>query len=374
MGSAGVALDGGYIMGEVLGVFGGVGFAAGASGFLIHPGDHAEGAGGAQVKALENFGGLHGHDYAGSVVDGSGAEVPGIEMAGDHYDLFGMFGTFEIGDYVVAGFIRKLLRCQSEVHADFAFRGEMGDQVGVFGGDGGGRDSGGEAESGVRESVVGIGYGADQGGNGAEISGGFGSGSAIADGLAIGGESLSADGLLLVEDFIEEDDLAGDLVAAESLKFFEGVDGDYVCGEAICGCSRASAEGGEDNLLRGGGHHAGILDQGGGFGAAYPVRHGDGLEADIEAEVAKFFGYVFCSGAGLGRAGGAGSDVLGEVREFAVGVVVVQRSGFDGGKLLQKKRREILFVSLRGLRLGHHLGRGGLRLGRGLSDGDGGGQ
>ena len=146
---------------------------------------------------------------------------------------------------------------------------------------------------------------------------------------------------MFVEEFIEEDDLAGDLVATESLKFFEGVDGDYVGGEAVGGCCRASAEGGEDNLLRGGGHHAGILDQGGGFGAANPVRDGDGLEADIEAEVAKFFGYVFGSGAGLGRPGGAGSDVLGEVSEFAVGVVVVQRGGFDGGKLLQKKRREI---------------------------------
>ena len=140
------------------------------------------------MKALENFGGLHGHDYAGSVVDGSGAEVPRIEMAGDYYDLFGMFGTFEVGDYVVAGFIRKLLGCQSKMHADFAFGGEMGDQVGVFGGDGGGGDSGGEAESGVREAIVGTAYGADQGGYCAEIGGGFGSGSAIADGLAVGGE------------------------------------------------------------------------------------------------------------------------------------------------------------------------------------------
>ena len=188
MGSARVALDGGDVVGEVVGVFGGVGLAAGASGFLVHPGDDAKGAGGAQVEALENFGGLHGHDYAGSVVDGAGAKVPGIEMAGDDYDLLGVFGAFEIGDYVVAGFVRKLLRSEGEVHADFALGGEMDDQVGVFGGDGGGGDSGGEAESGVRETVVGTADGANQGGDCAEIGGGFGSGAAIADGLAVGGE------------------------------------------------------------------------------------------------------------------------------------------------------------------------------------------
>ena len=98
--------------------------------------------------------------------------------------------------------------------------------------------------------------------------------------------------------------------------------------------------------MRGAGHHAGILDQGSGFGATNPVRDGDWLEADIEAELAKFFGYVFGGSAGLGRPGGARSDVLGEVSELAVAVVVIERGGFDGGKLLQKKRREIQLVSL----------------------------
>jgi len=78
------------VAGEFGGVFGGVGFGTGASGFFVHPGDDAESAGGAQMEALQNFGGFHGHDDAGSVVDGSGAEVPGIEMAGDYYDLLRM--------------------------------------------------------------------------------------------------------------------------------------------------------------------------------------------------------------------------------------------------------------------------------------------
>ncbi len=127
MGGAGVALDGGDVAGEVVGVFGGVGFAAGASGFFVHPGDNAEGAGGAEVEALENFGGLHGHDYAGSIVDGAGAEVPGIEMAGDDYDLLGMFGTFEVGDHVEASFIGELLWRQGQTHSDFAFGCQVDD-------------------------------------------------------------------------------------------------------------------------------------------------------------------------------------------------------------------------------------------------------
>jgi hypothetical protein len=76
------------------GVFGAVGFAATASGFFVHPGDHAQGAGRAQVETLENFGGFHGNGDAGGVVDGAGAEIPGIEMSGDDYDLLGMFGAF----------------------------------------------------------------------------------------------------------------------------------------------------------------------------------------------------------------------------------------------------------------------------------------
>src|ERR1017187_9095828 len=108
MGGAGVALDGSDVAEEVVRVFGGIGAAASASGFFVHPGDYAESAGGAQVETLQNFGGLHGHDYAGSVVDSSGAEVPGIEVAGDYYDLLGVVGAFEVSDYVVAGFVGKL--------------------------------------------------------------------------------------------------------------------------------------------------------------------------------------------------------------------------------------------------------------------------
>ena len=79
------------------------------------------------MKALKNFGGFHRDDHAGSVIDRAGAEIPGIEMARDNHDLFGMLGALEVGDHVVTGFIRKLLRGEREPHADFALRRQMGD-------------------------------------------------------------------------------------------------------------------------------------------------------------------------------------------------------------------------------------------------------
>ena len=215
MGCAGIAFDGGDMVREVGGEFCGVGAAAGASGFFIHPGDDAEGAGGAQVQTLQNFGGLHGNDNASSVIDRASSEIPGIEMAGDDDDLLGMFGAFQVGNDVVAGFVRKFLGRQSKVHADFALRGKVGDEVGVFGGDGGGGDSGGKAETGVRKAVIGAADGAHESGDCAEIGGGFGSGAAVADGFPIGGEGESSGGFLLVENFVEENDFSGDFVAAE---------------------------------------------------------------------------------------------------------------------------------------------------------------
>ena len=107
---------------------------------------------------------------------------------------------------------------------------------------GGGGDAGGKTESGVGEAVVGAAYGADQSGDCAQVGGGFGSGAAVADGFAVGGESESGGGFLLVEEFVEEDDLAGDFVAAKGLEFLESVDGDYVRGQAVgrrgCACRR----------------------------------------------------------------------------------------------------------------------------------------
>jgi len=67
----------------------------------------------------------------------------------------------------------------------------------------------------------------------AAIGGGFGSGSAVADGLAVGGEGEPGGGFLLVEEFVEQDNLAGNFVVTESGEFVEGADGDDLGSEAV---------------------------------------------------------------------------------------------------------------------------------------------
>ena len=52
-------------------------------------------------------------------------------------------------------------------------------------------------------------------------------------------------------------------------------------------------------------------------------------------------------GFGLQRSGGARADVLGQVRELAVGVVVGQRGRLDGGEFLEQLRREVILLRLR---------------------------
>jgi hypothetical protein len=79
------------------------------------------------------------------------------------------------------------------------------------------------------------------------------------------------------------------------------------------------------------------------------VRDYDLLEADFEAQLAEFGGDVFGGSRRLRRTCGASSNVFGEVSELAVGVVVIERGGFDGGKLLEEEWREIMLRGLRGL-------------------------
>src|SRR5205807_10144059 len=138
-------------------------------------------------------------------------------------------------------------------------------------------------------------------------------------------------GFLFVKDFVEQDNLACDFVATQSLEFFEGFDGDYFGGQAVGGSCCASTQGCQHDFLCSVGDQPRIIDEGGGLGSADPVGDGDLLQADFEAELAKFCGNVFGGGAGLERTGGARSDVLGEVDDLAVDDDVLARDGFEGG-------------------------------------------
>src|ERR1019366_5655429 len=113
-------------------------------------------------------GGRHGDDNPRAVVDGAATEVPGIEMTGDNDDLLGMLAALEVGDNVVAGGVRKALRSEREVHANAALGGEVFDQIGIFGGESGGGNSGGNAVPSVRQAIVGASDGTDKRGDGAK--------------------------------------------------------------------------------------------------------------------------------------------------------------------------------------------------------------
>ena len=139
---------------------------------------------------------------------------------------------------------------------------------------------------------------------------------------------------MFVEGLVEEHNLARDFGRAQRLQFIEIVDRDDLGGEAVRGSGSASAQGRQHDLLGGSGNHLGVFDQFRGLCSANPVGNGDRLETDFQAQLAKFAGDVLRGGGGLGRTGSAGSDICREVRQFTVGVVVVERSGFDGGELL----------------------------------------
>src|ERR1035438_6728558 len=232
-------------------------------------------------------------------------------MSRDHDDLIGVFAAFQVGDDVVAGRVGQFLWGKSEVHADLALRGKMSDQAGVFGGDRAGGKSRGKAEAGVGQAKVCGPDGAAYRAGRAQVGRGFGSGCAIANGFTVRDKRHSGGGFLLVENFIEEDDFSGDLVVAEGFQFVEVVDDDHVGSDAVGRRGSASAESGENHLLRGACGLACVFGELGGFSAANPVRNFDFLQVDIQTKRAQFGGNVIDGGFGLQRSGGARANVFG---------------------------------------------------------------
>src|ERR1700757_3535715 len=107
------------------------------------------------MKFPQNFGRFHGNHDSRGIVDGAGSEVPGIEVSGDDDDLLRMFAALQVGDDVVTGRVGQLLRSESEMHADFALRKKMSNEVGIFRGDGAGGNSSGRTEASVRQAEIG---------------------------------------------------------------------------------------------------------------------------------------------------------------------------------------------------------------------------
>ena len=207
------------------------------------------------------------------------------------------------------------------MHGDAALLGEIGEEVGVFSGDGGGRNSGGIACASVWETKVGGAERTSERGDGSESFGVLRALAAIGIGAAVGVERIALRGHALVEFFVEENDAAGNFFTAEGVEFGEIVDDDNFGGEAFGRSGGAVSESGEDDFLRGAGSHAGESGELGVFFAADPMRDHDFLKFYVEAEFFQFTGNILDGLLGLRRAGDARADIFGEVSDLTPGVV-----------------------------------------------------
>src|SRR5947209_17803957 len=116
----------------------------------------------------------------------------------------------------------------------------MGDQVCIFGGDRSLWDARWNAEAGMRKPVVGVTDRANQGGQRSEVCGGFSTHGTVADSFSVCHECKSACCFLLIEEFVEEDDLSGYSASAQFAQVIEVVDDDHIGIKAI-GRSRGAA-------------------------------------------------------------------------------------------------------------------------------------
>src|SRR5215472_12654280 len=222
---------------------------------------------------MQHFDHFHGHADSGSIVDRSRAKIPGIKVSGDDHDLLRMLASLEVADDVVAGRVWKLLRSECQMHAHIALFRKPCDEVGIFSSDRSGGNARRRAVSSVRKTVIGVAHRTHQSGDCPKISSSFRSRATIANRFSIGYERESGGGLLLVEELVEQDDLARDFIATECPEFVESIHHDHFGAEAVNGCRCASAKGGENDFLNGTADLPNVFGEFGGLSAPDPVRN-----------------------------------------------------------------------------------------------------
>src|SRR5712671_168839 len=214
-------------------------------------------------------------------------------MSGDDNDLFGMLAALDVGNDVVAGGIRQVLRRECEMHPNTALPGEMLDQVSIFSRKSGGGNGSGKTESRVGEAIVGAAHRTDQRSDATQVGNGLASATAIDDRFSVGVEGVSALGFAFVIADTEEHDLAGNFVASERREFVEVVHDDYISGDAFGRGRRASAESSENDLLRHLRWLSGKFHELSFLFAAHPMGDARLFEMNIESKFAHLGGDVF---------------------------------------------------------------------------------
>ena len=279
-------------------------------------------------QLLEQVNGLHGNHDTGAVVEGSGAQVPGVEVAGDDDHLFGVLSSLPVGDDVEAFGVGESLRGEGEVQRDRALAGEVLEQVGVFCGDGGGGNLGHAVgilgEAGMGKAKIRSPNRAHQHGHRARGGSGNGASAAVDHPPAVGVEAAALGGQLLVEFVVEEQDLAFHRALGEGGKLLPVVHDDDLGGKAFRGRGHAAAQGGKDDFLGDAGRLTGPGNHFSRLQAAHPVRDLGLFERDFRAQGAHFGGHVVHGLLGLRRAAQAGADIVGEMAQFGEGVGVLK--------------------------------------------------
>src|ERR1700687_1253550 len=104
----------------------------------------------------------------------------------------------------------------------------------------------------------------------------------------MGSAGIPASRLLLVERYVEENNLSRHIFAPQAIEVGKAVSDDYVRGNTLRRRGMISAQGSEHNLLRRSRSLSGILDQFGGFRASYPMARLHRLQTHVQTELAHF--------------------------------------------------------------------------------------
>ena len=240
-----------------------------------------------------------------------------------------MFSSLPVGDDVIAGGVGQRLRNQGEMQLHRPLAGEVGQQVGIFGGNGGCGNFGQairvHGHASVRNAVIRSADRAHQHCGGADRGSGDGRGGAVLHGVSIGVEAALLRGELLVEFLIEEDDLALQRCRIERLQTCPGIDRHDLSRQSVGGRGDAAAQRGQDYLLRRARRHSWPLNQCAGLRSANPVRDRCLLQRHFRAQRAHFAGYIFHGLLGLRGTADARTNIVGQMPQFIQRVWIGQR-------------------------------------------------
>src|SRR5690606_23166638 len=98
---------------------------------LVGEGDHADAALRAPLQLADEVAGRHGDAHARGVVDRAGAQVPGVQVRGDHHELVAATTTGDLADHVLRGVFPVEAHVQGQLHGDRAALQQPVELVGV---------------------------------------------------------------------------------------------------------------------------------------------------------------------------------------------------------------------------------------------------